>query len=102
MHARAPVQTSACVCMRVCVCVCVCVCVRVCVCVWLCARARARGNVCVCVSDQECCPIVQVLDNPRELEVTGSPPDTTTSHIGSQGEPWPDADPGKARARNSA
>ena len=36
---------------------------------------------------QECCPIVQVPDNPRELEVTGSPPGTTTSHIGSQENP---------------
>ena len=40
---------------------------------------------------QECCPIVQTPDPPRELAGTG--PSMNLSQPGSQGEPWPDADP---------
>ena len=40
---------------------------------------------------QECCPIVQTPDQPRELTVTGS--SMALSQLASHGEPWPDADP---------
>ena len=39
---------------------------------------------------QECCPIVQTPDNPRELAATGA--SQIISQPCSQGEPWPDAD----------
>ena len=40
---------------------------------------------------QECCPIVQTSDNPKELTATGSP--FAFSQHGPQGEPWPDTEP---------
>ena len=43
----------------------------------------------------ECGPIVQVLDNPRELDATGAP--TPFSQQVSQGEPWPDVEPRQGR-----
>ena len=42
---------------------------------------------------QERFPIVQIQDNPRELEAMGSPLDLSSTPMGSQGEPWPDAAP---------
>ena len=36
---------------------------------------------------QECSPIVQTQDPPRELHSTG---ERDISQLGSQGEPWPD------------
>ena len=40
---------------------------------------------------QECCPIVQIADNPRGLEAMGSPLNLSLETMGSQEEPWPDA-----------
>ena len=40
-----------------------------------------------------CCPIVQIPENSKELAATGSPLDPTSSHLGSQEEPSPDAEP---------
>ena len=40
---------------------------------------------------QECCPVVQTPDQPRELTATGS--FVALSQPASQGKPWPDADP---------
>ena len=37
---------------------------------------------------QECSPIVQMQDQPRELLPAG---ESVLSQLGSQGEPWPDA-----------
>ena len=39
----------------------------------------------------------EILDNPRELDATGTPPDPSSSHRGSRGEPWPDAEPWQGR-----
>ena len=44
---------------------------------------------------QECSPIVQTPDNPRELTAIGS--SLALSQHGSQGEPWPDAEPWQGR-----
>ena len=35
---------------------------------------------------QECCPMVQSPDNPRELEATGTPLEPSSAPMGSQGE----------------
>ena len=40
---------------------------------------------------QECCPIVQTPDQPREMTATGS--SLAFSQPLSQGDPWPDAEP---------
>ena len=61
-------------------------------------QARAPEHCCKwrpgsqhCQMFQECCPIVPLADNSRELGATGSPLHLTPETLGSQGEPWPDA-----------
>ena len=46
---------------------------------------------------QECCPIVQIIDNHRELQATGSPLNASPETMGSQGEPWPDEVQGQSQ-----
>ena len=40
---------------------------------------------------QECCSIVQIADNPKGMDATGSPLNLSPERMGSQGEPWQDA-----------
>ena len=80
--------------VRVCVCVCLCVCVHLTHgTAWMIASREQYAPIsCILLMMhhqmfQECRPIVQTQDPPRELPSTG---EHDTSQLGSQGEPWPD------------